>query len=129
MMKKEYVVDYDFGSGEVIFEIDFNKFKKNAQITLDFFLWSYDKDECPVTEAVKKYAESCMRFCMREETTSIPYIVDTFEQEGFCDYSPRLKPGASRRQRTALRLCSPKAKIFRAPLISRQRIMPHLGQR
>jgi len=83
-MQKEYVVNYDCGAGEVVFEIDVDKFKKVAQQTLDFFTWSYDKDECPTIEAVKKYAEACMRFAMVENTDSVPYIVAEFAQEGYC---------------------------------------------
>ena len=83
-MKKEYVFNYDCGAGEVIFEIDFDKFKEVAQQTLDFFDWSYDEEECPVTEAARKYAMACMRFCMQEDTSSVPYVVSYFEQEGFC---------------------------------------------
>jgi len=81
---KIYVVDYDCGAGEVVFEIDFEVFKEVAQETLDFFSWSYDKEECHVTEAVKKYAEACMRYAMQENTDSVPYIVAEFAQEGYC---------------------------------------------
>ena len=83
-MKKEFVIDYDCGNGEVVFKIDLGKFKKVAQVTLDFFSWSYDKEEDPVIEAAKKYAEACMRFAMQEDTDSTPYITQYFEREGFC---------------------------------------------
>lgn len=83
-MSKKYVVDYDCGAGEVVFQIDPEIFKDVALATLDFFVWSYDKEECPIIEAVKKYAEACMRFAMTENTDSVPYITEEFEQEGYC---------------------------------------------
>lgn len=83
-MQKEYVVNYDCGAGKVVFEVDAVKFKEVAQLTLDFFGWTYDEDECPMVEAVKKYAEACMRFAMAENTDSAVYIVAEFAQEGYC---------------------------------------------
>ena len=83
-MKKEYVVDYDCGAGEVVFQVDHAKFKEVAMATLDFFAWSYDEDECPMVEAAKKYARACMHIAMVEGTDSVPYIVAEFAQEGYC---------------------------------------------
>jgi len=58
---KKYKFDYNIREADAEFTVDTDKFTKEiAQENLDFFLWDYDEDNCPIDEIMKKYALEAM---------------------------------------------------------------------
>lgn len=56
-MKKIYHFNYDDYKSSVAIAVDTERFTKEmAQITLDFYTWTYDRGADPIDEVVKKYA-------------------------------------------------------------------------
>ncbi|MCW3784909.1 hypothetical protein [Plebeiibacterium sediminum] len=83
-MKKQY--DFEYGSSEAFasFEVDTEIFtEKEAQSFLNFFVWSYDKEENPIDEAMRKYAISVIE-CATFEDWNTRGVIDEFNnKEGY----------------------------------------------
>lgn len=83
-MKRTYLFDYDCGEASATFVVDTEKFTSEmAKETLEFYVWDYDKEADPVTEALRKYARQAIIFATGS-TGGVPYVVDKWAfLEGF----------------------------------------------
>ncbi len=56
MAINKYTFNYDYDKAEVVFKVDTDKFKPtDAKVLLEFYTWTYDKEECPILELLKIY--------------------------------------------------------------------------
>lgn len=83
-MKKQYKFDYNFHEASVTFEVDIEKFTPEiANITLEFFMWDYDKENDPVDEVMNKYALESIKVAYFNNLNEKGVISDFDQKEGF----------------------------------------------
>jgi len=84
-MNKFYEVNYNYYDAEAVFEIDLDIFTKEiANSTLEFFDWSYDEDEDPIKEVLKKYAIEAIKIATYHNYNTYGVICEFNNNEGFC---------------------------------------------
>lgn len=83
-MIKKYDFDYRMGEAGACFTVDTEKFNPAlAKAYLEFFSWSYDEDEDPLDELMKKYGMQAIKIATSENYNEIG-VQDWFdEEEGF----------------------------------------------
>lgn len=79
MAIKQYKIEYGtWANGIVTFEVDTERFTKvEAQECLDFFIWDYDKDNCPIEEILKKWTLIILSYGSSNE----PRVINQFAKE------------------------------------------------
>lgn len=82
----KYTIEYNQGEASAVFNVDNNFFTaEKALMTLDFFLWDYDKDNDPIDEVLKKYALKCFEISAKPSFDSVARCKSEFQDmEGFC---------------------------------------------
>jgi hypothetical protein len=84
-MIKQYKYDYSVCNGSATFEIDTDKFTSvEANETLKFFCWDYNKEADPIEEVMKKYALEVISVATEYNYNETGVIEEFNTREGFC---------------------------------------------
>lgn len=81
---KKYTFNYNSYEASASFEVDHDKFTaEEANATLNFFSWNYDKEADPVDEVLKKYAMKAIKLATFNSHNTYGVISDFKDEEGY----------------------------------------------